>query len=146
MEYANIISANAINRAEGGCDQFTARLLAEGDVHAADDNGQCGQGADQDGVYEYLEDTENPLLYRTFTVCGCVRDRRGTQPGLVGESRSSQTPYDRVLEQDTAACTDHGLRIEGCDEDLTEAFTDHADVAEDNDQCKYNVENTQNRR
>ena len=74
-----------------------------------------------------------------------MRDRRGTQSGLVGESRSPQTPYDRVLEQDTAACTDHGLRIEGCDEDLTEAFTDHADVAEDNDQCKYNVENTHER-
>ena len=118
---------------EGRGNQFTARFLTEGDVHAADDNGQCGQGADQDGVYKYLEDTEDPLLYRSFAVRCRVRDRSGAKAGFVGERGSSQTPDDRVFEQDAAAGAGNSLWIERAYKDFAEAFSNHINVAEDDD-------------
>ena len=64
----------AKNRAEGSIGKTDAHIKAIGDLHAADQNHQCSDGADHDGIQEHFHDAHHALLHRVTDRGGCVGD------------------------------------------------------------------------
>ena len=135
----------AKDSAECSGDQLRAGLDTKGDIHAADDGGQTGEGTDHQGIHENFEDTKQILLHRTFCISGCMGDGGRTKACLVGESAAAQTPNKRFLQCDTAGSTQDRLGRKGGNKDLLESRTDGCDVGENNDQSEKNIESTHKR-
>ena len=72
-------------RGQGGGDDFAAGPGAELNAHAAANDGQGRQGADDDGVHKDLEDAVQALVHGALGVRRRVGDGCGAQARLVGE-------------------------------------------------------------
>ena len=75
--------------------------MAEGDIHAAADDGQGRQGADDDGIGKDLEDTVQALLDGALGVSRRMGDGCGAKARFVGEGASAQAPDNGLLERNT---------------------------------------------
>ena len=131
---------HAEDRGEGARDQLAAGLDAPGDVHAADDDGQRGERADDDRVDEHLEDAVQALVDGALRFGGGVRDGGGAETGLVGEGAAAHAPDDRLLEHDAGGRAEDRARRKGAGEDQVEGVADAGDMLDDDDQRKEDVE------
>ena len=129
----------AVGGREAGDGQLCARRTAVAHRHAAAQDDHGGQGADDDGVSEDLEDAEHPLLDGLAGIGAGVGDGAGAEAGLIGEDAAG----DALLhtEKDTADGTaGEGLRVE-CTADDGGQHRREAPVVDDHDaQCQHDVE------
>ena len=109
--------------AEGGHVQAGVALDAVVQVQASAlggaEDGQTGQGADDDGVHEDLEDAVDTLLHRVGLGGGGVGHRRGAQAGLVGEHAALHAPGD-AQEHGAAGTAGDAGGGEGAHKDVME--------------------------
>ena len=92
--------------------------MAEGDIHAAADDGQGRQGADDDGIGKDLEDTVQALLDGALGVSRRMGDGCGAKARFVGEGASAQAPDNGLFERNTTGRAAERLGRKGCGKDL----------------------------
>ena len=81
----------AVDRSKAGDGQFCACCAAIVDGNSADQDDQCGHGADHNGVGEYFENAVQTLLYRLVGVSTGMGDGTGTEACFVGEDAAGDT-------------------------------------------------------
>ena len=119
--------------------------MAEGDVHAAADDGQRRQGADDDGIGKDLKNAVQALLDGALGVCRRMGDRCGAEACLIGERASAQAPDNGLLERNTTGRAAERLGRKGCGKDLAKGRADITGVTENHDKRKNDVQNAHDR-
>ena len=135
--------ASAENGAEGRGYDGSAAAGSPGDLVSAGavaaEHCQSGERADNDGIHEYLEYSEEALLYRVGLAGSSVSHRSGAETGLVGEAAAGYALGDGGRNGYSERSAQSSLSIEGALEDHAEYCADVADVGEDHDQSGYDV-------
>ena len=119
--------------------------MAEGDIHAAADDGQGRQGADDDGIGKDFEDTVQALLDGALGISRRMGDGCGAKARFVGEGASAQAPDNGLLERNTTGRAAERLGRKGCGKDLAEGRAYIAGMAKNHDQSKNNVQDAHDR-
>ena len=101
----------------GGAAGVGIKAVVKGTGVQGQQQGQTGQGADNDGVHEHLEDTVEALLDGVRLGGGRMGDRSGTEAGLVGEYAALNAPGDAGLDTHAGGAASDGRRSECALED-----------------------------
>ena len=94
----------AVDRSKSANGQLRAGSLAVGNLHTAEQNDQCGHGADDDGIHKDLENAEHTLLHRLIGVGAGMGSLYTLLLFINSESR-------RLFSQKTAALSSAILTI-----------------------------------
>ena len=101
---------------EGRCRQSAAPVPAVGDGNPGGEDHQGRQGADDDGIQEYLQNAHKPLLGGMVRLSAGVGHGGGTHPRLVGKHPSG-TAYPEGLESASQKASCDGSRGKGSCQD-----------------------------
>ena len=119
--------------------------VVEGSLVQSQQDGQTGQGADDDGVHEDLEDAVEALLNGVGLGGSRMRHGGGTETGLVGKHAALDAPGDAQLHADTGGAAGDGLGGESALEDHAEDVGNLGDVENNNQQAGHDIDSSHHR-
>ena len=122
--------------------------LGQGPVFpcAGHDDDESRHRADDDRVDEGTEKRDHPLGDRLVGLCRRMRDRGGTEPGLIREEPPPHPPERRHEEDPHAGPGDARRRVEGLGHDEGEGGEKEIEVQDDDDERARDVDGGHGRR
>ena len=139
-ENGDPVAVGAGKAADG---QLRAGSRAEGDGHAAAQDDQRGEGADDDGIHKYLKDTEQTLLHRIIDLGACMGNRGSTKTGFIGEDAAGNTLLYGG-EHGAYYAAGHSGGVEGALNDGGERRREIPDVNNDNAKTQHHIQKRHN--
>lgn len=134
----------AVNAGKAADGQFSAGGLTVGNLHAAEQDHQRSQGADDDGVHKHFEDAIQALLGGIVGIGAGVGDGAGTQTSLIGEDAAGHALLQ--ADEDAAHHTaGKGRRVEGTLEDGSEHGGHPVNAKRDQADAQQDVQNRHHR-